>query len=241
MKRALAVGLAVLTMGPLAAHAQGETLPGDSAPRSVSPGPRPVQKEVIVVEAPERKPRLDVFYLEGETGAQYVALQSLSVKRDVVPTSVRRDDVGVFVGAATGIKLVFLTLGPHFRVGHFNDWDLWTLNLDLGFHAPLGPVEPFLRLEGGYARLGRAFDAVVGNNGRSVRVQGYDLGLAAGADYFATRALTVSGSLGAQMVGMHRPGVDLNSSDGLVNDYYKFDGVSAGLGVLGGVGLGLHL
>ncbi len=239
MKRALQLSWAIMAMGPLAAHAQGETLPGDSPPRSVSPGPRPVQREVIVVEK-ERKPRLDVFYLEAETGAQYIALQSLRVKRDVVPTTVRRDDVGAFVGAATGFKLVFLTLGPHFRAGHFHDWDLWTLNLDLGFHAPLGPVEPFLRLEGGYARLGRAFDAIVGN-GRSVRVQGYDLGLAVGADYFATRTLTVSGSLAAQMLGMYRPGVDLNSSDGLVNDYYKFDGVSAGLGVIGGVGLGLHL
>jgi len=33
---------------------------------------------------------------------------------------------------------LFFSLGPHFRMAHFRDWDLWTLNLDVQWLAPLG-------------------------------------------------------------------------------------------------------
>jgi hypothetical protein len=46
----------------------------------------------------------------------------------------------------------------------------------------------------------------------------------------------VSGDL----LALHRAGVNLNSQDGLVNDYLKYDGASAGLGLAGGLALGLH-
>ena len=102
----------------------------------------------------------DVLFLETETGIAYVGLQTLHVKRDVVPTSTRDEDVGGFFGLMAGMKLLFLSVGPHARFGRFRDWDTWSLDLDVGFHAPVGPLEPFLRLGGGYTRLSRAFDKV---------------------------------------------------------------------------------
>jgi hypothetical protein len=137
------------------------------------------------------------------------------------------------------VKLLFLGIGPHFRLGHFRDWDLWTLNLDVEWLAPLGKIEPYLVLSGGYARLGRAFDSPA--IGRSVQVAGYDLRFSIGGDYFSSQYLSVGASLSTEVVGMHRPGVDFDSQDGLVNDFYKFDGASAGLGITGALGAGLHL
>ena len=60
-------------------------------------------------------------------------------------------------------------------------------------------------------------------------------------DYFATQNVSIGASLSGEVLGMHRAGVDLNSQDGLVNDLYKFDGASAGLGITGALGVGLHL
>jgi len=43
------------------------------------------------------------------------------------------------------------------------------------------------------------------------------------------------------MLALQRAGVDLNAQDGLVNDYLKYDGAAAGLGMTGALTFGLHL
>jgi len=240
--RVLAVSGVSLLMAPaaLAGPPQDAQESGGASPPAGREATRHPGREAAN-EAPSAEPehKLDFIYLKAETGAEYVGLQTLSVKRDVVPFSVRRDDAGVFGGAAAGVKLLFLGVGPHFRIAQFRDWDLWTLNLDVQWLAPLGKIEPYLTLSGGYARLGRAFDTVSG--GQIVRVEGYDVRLVIGGDYFLSPNLSLGASLSGEVVGMHRPGVDLNSQDGLINDLYKFDGASAGLGITGALGAGLHL
>jgi hypothetical protein len=216
--------------------------PEETAP----PGPPP-RRSAVAEETRARPPARAAeskstgwLYLDAEAGAEYVGLESLRVKRDVVPGTVRHEDTGPLFGVGAGVKLLFLTLGPRFRFGHFRDWDLWTLDLDLGFRAPLGAIEPYLRLGGGYARLGRSLDGSPAPSA-GVTVEGYNARLGFGLDYYVIRGVSLGASLSGELLGMHRPGVNLNSQDGLLNDAYKFDGASAGIGVTGGVGLGFHL
>lgn len=197
-------------------------------------------KETASSEGSAKDPKgLDLLFLETETGAAWVGLQTLHVKRDVVPTSTRSQDVGGIFGLSGGVKLLFLSIGPHARFGTFQDWDMWTFDLDVGFHAPLGLVEPYFRLGGGYARLSRAFDKV--RNGGSLHSDGYNLTLALGVDYFVAPYLTLGGKVGGELIGLHRAGVNLDSQDGLVNDYLKYDGAAVGLAMSGSLSLGLHL
>ena len=218
----LAVGLVTLRAGAQGDGAKTVADPAGSTPRETAAPKNDAARD------------LDFFYLEAETGFQYTSLESLSVKRNVVPGIVRREDVGGILGAAAGVRLLFLTLGPRVRVGQFQDWDLWTLALELGWRVPIGALEPYMRIGGGYARLGRAFDAVRGNRG-SVTIQGYTARLTAGADYFITPAFTFGASVAGEVVGMYRPGLDWN------DEVYKLDGTSAGVAVTGTLGLGLHL
>ncbi len=214
--------------------------------RSLYAAPPPPTANVVVVRkeaAPPSPPPAqpkgpDFVFFEAETGGQDVGLETLNVKRDVVPTASRKQDFGVSFGAEAGIKLVFLSVGPHFRMAHFQDWDLWMLDLDLGFHAPLGAFEPFVRLGGGYASLARAFDRL--EDSRNLRAYGYNLTLTFGADWFVTRMLTLGGRVSGDLIALQRAGVDLNAQDGLVNDYLKYDGAAAGLGITGSLALGLH-
>src|SRR5262245_1067911 len=83
------------------------------ATRATAAPPEPTRTVVVKKEAaapahaePER--RSDFIYFEAETGPQYVGLETLSVKRDVVPIASHREDIGAFVGAAAGAKIVFL-------------------------------------------------------------------------------------------------------------------------------------
>ena len=226
MKRLLCCSLCLaFGLVTLRAAAQGD----ESTETGVRSG---ALKETATPKKDEQ--RWDFFYLEAESGFQYTSLESLSVKRNVVPTAVRREDVGGLIGAAAGFKLLFLTLGPRVRLARFHDWDLWTAALELGWRAPLGAVEPYLRIGGGYARLGRAFEAVQGNRG-SVTIQGYTARLMVGVDYYLTPAFTFGASVAGEVVGMYRPGLDWG------DEVYKLDGTSAGVALTGTLGLGLHL
>jgi hypothetical protein len=227
MKRILCGTLCMaMSLVTLRAAAQGDEA-GKTAARGGT-----LKETTASTREPER--RSDFFYLEAETGFQYTSLESLSVKRNVLPGIVRREDAGGLLGAAAGFKLLFLTVGPRVRLGQFQDWDLWTLALELGWRVPLGTVEPYMRLGGGYARLGRAFDAIKGNRG-SVTVQGYTARVTVGADYFVTRAFTLGASVAGEVVGMYRPGLDWN------DEVYKLDGTSAGVALTGALALGLRL
>ena len=187
--------------------------------------------------APERSVNhtSEVLYLTPEVGVEYVGLETLHLTRALFPSQVHTADVGPVVGVAAGVRLLFITLGPRFRYGHFRDWDLWTLEGEVGFKAPLGAIEPFVGFGAGYAKVGNL------NEGR-VKVQGYDMRLFAGLDYYLNKTFSIGGSATAELLGMTRPGVDLNQATGSVSeDVYKLDGSSVGLAILAFAVVGAHL
>jgi hypothetical protein len=177
----------------------------------------------------------EFVYVTPEVGVEYVGLETLHLTRELFPSQVHTADVGPVVGVAAGLRLLFLTLGPRFRFGHFRDWDLWTLDAEVGFKAPLGAVEPFFALGAGYAKLGSLRD-------RGVRVQGYDIRVNAGLDYYFNKAFSIGGIATGELLGMTRPGVDLNQATGSVSeDVYKLEGSSVGVAVMASAVVGLHL
>ena len=198
-----------------------------SPPSSDEPPSKPREPSVSHIS--------EVVYLTPEVGIAYVGLETLHLTRELFPSRVSTADVGSMVGAGAGLRFLFLTLGPRFRFGHFRDWDLWTLGAEVGFKAPLGAVEPFVALGAGYARLGSLKDA-------GVLVQGYDIRLNAGLDYYLTKAFSIGGMASGEVLGMTRPGVDLNRATGSVSeDIYKLDGSSVGIAIMASAVVGLHL
>ena len=109
--------LPLVTATNVRAEAPPDDCPSGGATRAGS-------REATTPQTTDHEHKLDFLYLKAETGVEYVGLETLSVKRDIVPFSVRHDDTGVFGGASAGVKLLFLSLGPHFRMAHFRDWDL---------------------------------------------------------------------------------------------------------------------
>ncbi|HKQ71059.1 MAG TPA: hypothetical protein VJT73_17050, partial [Polyangiaceae bacterium] len=95
---------------------------------------------------------LEFVYLNIEGGYQTVGLRTLSTS-NLLPETVESTSNGAFFGAGAGLRLIFLTIGPRFRIGHFSSWNLWTLGAEAGIHLPLGRVEPYLSLTASYAKL----------------------------------------------------------------------------------------
>jgi hypothetical protein len=212
---------AVVLFATYAQSASAAPVGSDEAPSTAQPGNGNHLSEFL--------------YLSPEVGAEFVGLETLHLTRELLPSTVHADDIGPVVGIGGGVRFLFLTLGPRFRFGHFRDWDLWTINAELGFKAPIGAIEPFASIGGGYAKVGRLQDS-------GVRVQGYDIRLNLGLDYYFSKTFSVGGIASAEVLGMTRPGVDLNQATGSVSqDIYKLDGSSVGIAIMASAGVGVHL
>jgi hypothetical protein len=120
--------------------------------------------------------------------------------------------VGSLVGLASGLRLLYLTVGPRFRFAHTGEWDLWTLNLDIAWHVPLGRLEPHGELGAGYAKVGRAADKLLGSN-RGVTISGFDVRFGGGLDYYFTNVFSLGADLDIEVLRLSRSAVALTASD----------------------------
>lgn len=205
----------------------------------------PTEQELAKADKEDSGRGLEFFWLNAEVGGEYLGLQTFKANNLVDAGTVKTKQTGLLYGAGLGVRLVFITLGARFRLGQFSEWDLWTLNAELGIHIPLGMVEPYFTFGGGYASMG-AFDS--GNLGGSMRsedvdIKGYDIRGGFGVDIYVSDTVSIGGNLTGEMLALTRPGVDpkrLQGSTATQQDVYKADGSSIGAGVtLTGV-VGLH-
>ena len=73
-------------------------------------------------------------------------------------------------------------------------------------------------------------------------MQGYDIRLNAGFDYYFNKSFSIGGIATAELLGLTRPGVDLNQATGSVSqDVYKLDGSSVGIAIMASAVVGVHL
>ncbi|HMJ51717.1 MAG TPA: hypothetical protein VK540_06555 [Polyangiaceae bacterium] len=203
--------------------------PGAPAGPAAPAGSAPNQTQAPISHISE------FLYVNAAFGVQYVGLETLHLTKELFPSQVHNADIGGAASFGAGVRLLFVTLGPRFQFGHFRDWDLWTLDAEVGFKIPLGALEPYILFAGGYAKVGSL------RNSR-VRIQGYNIRLGFGADYYLNKAFSIGGSATADLLGLTRPGVDLNQGTGSVSeDIYKLDGSSVGAALMASAVVGFHL
>jgi hypothetical protein len=185
---------------------------------------------------------LEWFYLNGEIGFEHLGLQTFHANHLMDSKIGNTVQTGPLFGAGLGVRLVFITLGARFRIATFSKYDLWTLGAEAGLRIPLGSVEPYLTLGGGFASLG-SFSV----DGSSVSIKGYDIRAGGGLDVYVTPVFSIGGSVTGELVGLARSGVVQNpngtggvNSQGTQASIYQADGSSLGIGVTATAVLGLH-
>jgi hypothetical protein len=246
LPRTIAALLAAVLGTSLAARASAQNAPapggmqaGGLTPPSTQSGP-PAPQPTQPTQTQQRLERasaedsgrgLEFVYFDVEGGIQHVALQNLHASSDLVPDAVKRSDAGSLLGTAAGVRLLYLTVGPRFRFAHFHDWNLWSLDLEVGWHVPLGNIEPYAMLGAGYSRLARSAEGQVGADG--VTVKGYNVRLAGGVDYYVTNVLSVGALVTAELIGLSRGGI---AQPG----FYAIDSSTLGTGFAGSAVAGLH-
>jgi hypothetical protein len=180
---------------------------------------------------------LEWFYLNAEAGFEHLGLQTFKTGNLVDAKIVSTTQTGGLVGVGLGLRLVFITIGPRFRVGMFSDYQLWTLDGEIGLRIPLGSVEPYLTLSGGYASMG-AFSAknIGGPTSGDVSITGYNIRAGGGLDIYVTPVFSIGASLTGELLGLTRPGVTTATTGNL----YAANGSSVGFGLTGTAVFGLH-
>lgn len=178
-----------------------------TTPAPLSTPTTPTERELAEADEEDSGRGLEFFWLNGEVGFTQVSLQSLKTD-DLVPTGVESKSVGPVYGAGVGFRLVFLTLGGRFRIATLDIGDLWTLNGELGIRIPLGSLEPYITLGGGFASLG-SFDK--GNistsnlNRDDVEITGGNVRVGFGLDYYLTSVFSIGANFTGEMLFLTRP------------------------------------
>jgi len=196
--------------------------------------PNAAQRQLEEAEHSDSGRGLEFVYFDVGGGGQFVSLDALGGSGSLVPPAGKTSAFGPYFSVASGIRLLFLTVGPSFRFARFSDWDLWTLNLDLGWHIPLGSLEPYAVLGGGFAKLGY-HDGGLGISSASMSASGFDIRIAGGIDYYLSNVFSVGGTLQADLLRLSR-GAVADAAGGVVTA----DASSVGLVITAGAVVGLH-
>lgn len=186
---------------------------------------------------------LEFVWLNAEAGYQFVGLETFNGSKLLPGALTDTTQSGVAFGGGAGARLLFFTLGGRFRMGSFSAWDLWSVDLEAGFHLPYGSLEPYAYLGGGYCALGSFEARRVGElNAKDLEISGWNLRAGLGLDYYLSSVFSVGALLSGDILFLTRSklaGIPSDTPDDLA-DPYGSDGKSiGGAGSLTGV-LGLH-
>ncbi len=219
------------------------------APIEATDGAAPSQPEAQLAQADKEDSGrgLEFVWLNGEVGAEYLGLETLKSKQLVDGGPVAKSKgLGAMYGAGLGARLLAFTFGARFRFANFEDYQLWTLNAEAGFHVPLGRLEPYGSLGVGYASLGdfKHKDRDLVTTGASVKANGVDARIGAGLDYYVTNTLSVGANLTGEVLFLGRSAYSATSSTqiGVIQLTSPYAQHGSGIGVGGTLSavIGLH-
>jgi len=173
-------------------------------------------------------------------GGEHLGLQTLKSNDLLDPQLVKTSQTGLVYGAGLGVRILVFTAGVRFRLGSFSAWQLWTLNAEGGLRIPLGSLEPYFTVGGGYASLG-SFSTTAPASSKA-DVKGFDARVGAGLDYYLSNTFSVGANLTGEMLFLSRSkvsGASVSTSGNEAAVYGK-DGSSIGAGASLTAVVGLH-
>ena len=186
---------------------------------------------------------LEFVALNVDVGPEVLGLHTLKADHLVDGKYIDSKGTGLAVGGGLGVRLLAFTVGARFRYATFSDWALWTLGAEAGLHLPLGRLEPYFTLGGGYAALG-SFDK--SNSGFVPKsAHGLDVRGGAGVDYYLTNTFSVGGNLTGDVLFLSRKGggavpTTTDPDAAKASGVYAADGSGIGAGATLSAVLGLH-
>lgn len=211
----------------------------DAAAPADPAAPTP-EKELAEADQEDSGRGLEWIWLNAEIGGEHLGLQTLKGDDLLDPKLVKTTQTGLLYGAGVGVRILVFTAGVRFRLGSFSEWQLWTLNAEGGLRIPIGSLEPYFTVGGGYASLGSfSTDAPASSK---ADVKGFNARIGAGLDYYLSNTFSVGANLTGELLFLSRGKVSqaATSTSGNEAAVYGKDGSSIGAGTTLTAVAGLH-
>ncbi len=239
--------------------AQPETQAGQPAPDLQAGGLRPPE----AVDAPEAEPEarseaeveqeldraeqedtgrgLEFVWLQGEAGYDLLWLQALSGSSLVDGSVVSENQHGPVVGAGLGVRVFVITAGARFRYATFQDFSWWTLDAEAGLRIPMGRLDLYVTLGGGYGSASGFGEGPSSDLDLSkLALTGFNLRTGGGAEFYFSETFSVGASINGEVAFLKRSAVDTPSAPAGDLAVYAEDASSVGARLTTTAYLGLH-
>jgi hypothetical protein len=169
--------------------------------------PTPTEKLLEDAKKEDSKRGLEWFWINAEGGFSFIDMRAFSSgQTDFTAGFVPAQAIGGSVGGGLGARLLFFTIGGRGRFGFYDPWQMFSAGGEIGFHIPLGRLDPHIELGGGYTALlnvrgqsKAATDAVTvsGGYGR----------LSGGVDVYVVPRFSVGVTASGDFLALARPGL----------------------------------
>jgi hypothetical protein len=181
---------------------------------------------------------LEYAYFQLEGGVQHASLTAIKQDGILLAGTDKNSGFAPYFGGAGGMRFVYVTVGPRFRYASFTDWSVWTLNLDVGWHAPFGKLDTYGTIGAGYTKVTLS-DEVKARSG-DTSIGGFDIRLGSGLDYYFSNVFSVGGMIAIDFVRLSRGPVPSNGTMAGWPPEWNQDASSIGLVLNAGLTAGLH-
>ncbi len=222
----------------------GGLRPPDAVDSAPQPPPDPAapnpEQELEKADQEDSGRGLEWVWLNAEIGGEHLGLETFKSKQLLDPKLVKTSQTGLVYGAGVGVRILVFTAGVRFRLGSFSEWQLWTLNAEGGLRIPLGSLEPYFTVGGGYASLGSFSTSAPAAS--KAAAKGFNARLGAGLDYYLSNTFSVGANFTGDLLFLSRSAVAgaAVSASGDEAAVYAKDGSSIGAGATLTAVVGLH-
>jgi hypothetical protein len=149
--------------------------------------------------------RLEWVWIDVQGGFEQLGMQVFSGGQGFSGGFFPTSSSGGVVSLAAGARLLFFTLLVRGRAAVFDSGQLFGVGPELGFHVPLGRVEPHVELGTGYAAMANLHDSIPGTAGSAITLRGFSLRAGAGLDYYVASMVSLGLDVSAELLGLFRP------------------------------------
>jgi hypothetical protein len=200
--------------------------------------PNATQRQLEASEREDSGRGLEFAYFQLEGGVQHASLTAIKEDGMLLAGTDKNSGFAPYFGGTAGMRFVYVTVGPRFRYAPFTDWSVWTLNLDVGWHAPFGKLETDGTIGAGYTKVTLS-DEVKARSG-DTSIGGFDIRLGSGLDYYFSNAFSVGGMIAVDFLRLSRGPVPSNGTMAGWPPEWNQDASSIGLVLNAGLTAGLH-
>jgi hypothetical protein len=180
-------------------------LPQVIAPPTPVPGARETEQRLDLARAVDSRRKLTWVRVDARGGFEMLGLTTFSGGDALTGGVVKTSTPGGLISVGAGARLLFFTFLLRGALGVGGAGQMWRVGPEIGFHVPLGNVEPHLEIGGGYAAFGHVADQAGGVAGKLLSLRGGYGRVGAGVDYYLVPAVSIGGALSAELLGLKRP------------------------------------